>query len=107
MPHIPVLEDVLERARRSGSLQDCLAGLADLLKVEYPIHRVIVGLLHPDNARLALVGVWTSGPTQLRTGALVRVDATAFPRLREGEEIVATEEDASPESLPLLEKVLW
>ena len=107
MPQIPLLEDVLERARRHGSLDNCLTGLAELLELEFPLHRIVVGLLHPDGERLVLVGVWTSGPTQIRPDAVVRSDATAFPRLLLGEEIVAMQEEPVPEGLPLLEKVLW
>jgi GAF domain-containing protein len=107
MSQIPLLEDVLERARSLGSLDDCLAGLATVLGLEFSLHRIVVGLLHPDRERLVLVGVWTSGPTQVRPDAVVRTDATAFPRLLRGEEIVALQEEDGPEGLPLLEKVLW
>jgi len=107
MPPITILEDALARARRLGSLHEALVGLANLFTLEFPVHRVIVGLLHPDGERLVLVGVWSSGPTQVRLGALVRVEATAFPELLQGEEIVVTDEHASPHELPLLEKILW
>src|SRR5205823_6321688 len=78
MSSVPSLEDVLERGRRDRSLDECLAGLAEVLNTELPVHRLVAGLIHPDRERLVLVGVWTSGPTQIRLGAVVRPEATAF-----------------------------
>ena len=106
MSSVPSLEDVLERGRRDRSLDECLAGLAEVLNTELPVHRLVAGLIHPDRERLMLVGVWTSGPTQVRLGAVVRLEATAFPQMVEGAGPVLME--GTPErGLRLLERVLW
>jgi GAF domain len=106
MAPAPNFQDVLDSARRSGSLNECLAGLAAQLAPEFPIHRMVVGLLHPDGERLVLVAVWSVGPTQVRPGAKVRVDSTSFQRAAEAEGAVLMAEGPF-ESMPLLERFLW
>lgn len=106
MAPAPNFQDVLDRARRSGSLNECLAGLAAQLAPEFPIHRMVVGLLHPDGERLVLVAVWSVSPTQVRPGAKVRVDSTSFQRAAEAEGAVLMAQ-GSFASMPVLERVLW
>ena len=101
------LEDVLELAKSSGSLDDCLRGLAQKLNPEFPVDRIIVGVVHPDGRRLVLVGVWGSAPTQFRIGATVRLNATAFQRLEQEERPRVSGAEIQVQDLPLVEQVLW
>jgi hypothetical protein len=101
------LEDVLELAKRSGSLDACLRGLAEKLNTGFPVDRIIVGLVHPDGQRLVLVGVWGSTPTQFRIGATVRLTATVFHHLEDEGEPRVSGSEIRVEDMPLVEQVLW
>ena len=101
------LDDVLELAKRSGSVDACLRGLAEKLNPEFPVDRIIVGLVHPDGERLVLLGVWGSTTTQFRIGATVRLTATVFHRLRDEGEPRVNGSGIRVEEMPLVEQVLW
>jgi hypothetical protein len=106
MPGNRTLQGILDDARRSGSLDECLTGLAATLNAEFPIDRIVVGLRPPGGNRLELVGVWTAGATQLRRGATLRLDATSFRRIEESGESLTVSGYVSAQSLPLIEQVL-
>jgi hypothetical protein len=101
------LETVLELAKRSGSLDDCLRGLAERLNTELSMDRILVGMVHPDGRRLVLVGVWASATTQFRLGATVRLDATAFREWERGRESRVIGREIRVKDMPLVEQVLW
>lgn len=80
-PRATLIESSEARTRSAATINEALAGIADVFAAEWDIHRVSCRLLTEDRRHLVVAGVWSAAPGAIAAGVRMSVVASSLPEL--------------------------